>query len=82
MKDSGDDRCDNQINELRIACVFPQALVEPGLPEDKQAKDRIDRDKLLPGRNILGGDRIELTVEAQPQRQEVGQIDDNDVVAH
>ena len=57
VEQAGDRRCGGQMDQLRIAGIFPNTLIKSGRPENDQADYCVDRRKSHPGIKIVRLDR-------------------------
>ena len=82
VEDARDDGGQDDAPELREAGKAPEALIQPQRHKDDHAEDRVDRDEVVPGLEINPGNSADNAVEAEPEGQEIGEIDDKEVIGH
>ena len=68
LKDERDERGDGGAVHFMRPGKAPDTLIKLAAPEHQQAEHRVDRRESAQGVYVIGGDRPELTVIAQPER--------------
>ncbi len=80
MKRAGYNGGENRAVKFGKTGEAPEAVIHAEGDENSHADEGIDRDKVEPGYQIVFGDAAESAVEAEPQREEIGEVDGDHVI--